>query len=228
MINIDDDLKATFSKNVRNMMVQKGLSERDLCLTTGISQAAMNRIKKGAVCPNLFHANLISTALEVRIDDLLKNQSHGNEEPPHIPVFSLKSIAQGKKDATGCLRYNGDIEISNVFSIVVDDALSCSLFSRGSSLVLSKINNLSLDDGDILLVRNNNEYIIGSVKGNYIYKIDDQGSKFTMSPQNILGKIIKVESQYIKKTQSDKTTVNIDHIRDIMKLLAPNTILNTT
>jgi len=78
------------------------------------------------------------------------------------------------------------------------------------------------------LVRNNNEYIIGSVKGNYIYKIDDQGSKFTMSPQNILGKIIKVESQYIKKTQSDKTTVNIDHIRDIMKLLAPNTILNTT
>jgi len=72
MINIDDDLKATFSKNVRNMMVQKGLSERDLCLTTGISQAAMNRIKKGAVCPNLFHANLISTALEVRIDDLLK------------------------------------------------------------------------------------------------------------------------------------------------------------
>ena len=60
------------ASNIKRIRLAKGLSQGDLCRTTGLDRAYMSNIENGNKNPTLATIEKIAKALSVSVDELLK------------------------------------------------------------------------------------------------------------------------------------------------------------
>ncbi len=59
-----------FGTNLQRIRKEKGLSQKDLTIRTGIDSSQLSRYENGISCPSLEAAARIAEALEVKLDVL--------------------------------------------------------------------------------------------------------------------------------------------------------------
>ena len=83
---------STFSKNLKRLRKESGLSQYDLADMTGISQRMIGHYETHVIEPSLSKIEIIAKALKAKISDLLYNESVNNSEDIDISKFDTRSL----------------------------------------------------------------------------------------------------------------------------------------
>src|SRR5258708_29371897 len=198
----EEQLKQRFSSNMRQLMASTSVSENELSKTTEISQSAINRIKNGQVCPSLYQAIAIAEALGNRIEDFI-DASKEDKKLNYIAVISTSNLVETEQTKIlGFIENNNDWK-KNTIAFKVDRNFNCKLLNN-ESIVVASINEPSTyQDGDTILFLFNKKYMIGTIHQGCIKPIDNLLIKIDVKNTSIVGKVINIETKYIK----DKNTV---------------------
>lgn len=206
MNNISEDyLKHTFSSNMRHRMAQKSISENELRQITDISQSAINRIKNGQVCPSLYQAMIIAEALGCSVKDLTNDSFSDSlvKEHDYLPVIPTNSLLDSDETKVlGFIKNDNEWE-SNVVGLKVDQTFNCKILNN-DSIVMSSIGDEHINNGDTILFCFHRKYMIGTMQNKFLKPIDNLAMAIDIDKVNIVGKVVSIETKYIK----DKTTVN--------------------
>lgn len=201
----EDHLKRTFSSNMRHRMGQKSISENELGKITDISQSAINRIKNGQVCPSLYQAMIIADALGCSIKDLTSDSFNDSlvKEHDYLPVIQANSLLD--RDETKVLGFveNDNDWQSNTVGFKVDQTFNCKILNN-DSIVMSSIDDEHINDGDTILFCLHRKYMIGTMQNKFLKPIDNLSMTIDVDKVNIIGKVVSIETKYIK----DKMTIN--------------------
>lgn len=81
---------STFSKNLKRLRKERGLSQYDLADMTGISQRMIGHYETHAVEPPLEKLKIIADALNVKISDLINNDK--KKDNINITTFDTRSL----------------------------------------------------------------------------------------------------------------------------------------
>ncbi|KTC84409.1 MULTISPECIES: helix-turn-helix transcriptional regulator [Legionella] len=202
----EEQLKHRFSLNMRRFMVGKGISENELSKITEISQSAINRIKNGQVCPSLYQATIIANALENKIEDFIVDILDENLEVDsnYIPVISTNNLLGNEQTKILGFVENHMNWKTNTLGFKVDKTFDCKILNNDSIVISSIDDNISYIDGDTVLFLFNKKYMIGSIHQGSIKPIDNLVMKIDLKNSAIVGRVISIETKYIK----DKQTVH--------------------
>jgi putative transcriptional regulator len=69
----NDDVYKIVGVNIRNIRLQKGISQSELGFACETEKSTISRIEAGRTNPTLYTLKKIADALEVSISDLVKN-----------------------------------------------------------------------------------------------------------------------------------------------------------
>jgi len=200
----EDYLKRTFSSNMRHRMAQKSVSENELRKITDISQSAINRIKNGQVCPSLYQAMIIAEALECSVKDLTSDSFNDSlvKEHNYVPVIHTNSLLESDEaKVLGFVESDNDRE-SNIVGFKVDQTFNCKILNN-DSIVMSSIDDEHINDGDTILFCLHRKYMIGTMQNRFLKPIDNLSMTVDVNKVNIIGKVVSIETKYIK----DKTAI---------------------
>ena len=67
------EFKKVFKANILDIMYQKGITQKDISLISGISEVMLSRYINGDMIPSFYKIYKIADALECSIDDLIHN-----------------------------------------------------------------------------------------------------------------------------------------------------------
>lgn len=201
----EEQLKHRFSLNMRRLMAGRSISENELSKITEISQSAINRIKNGQVCPSLYQASLIADALGCKIEDFIVDNPDNPVEPDHsyIPVLNSNNLLMNEEtNILGFVENNINLK-NNTIGFKVDKTFDCKILNNDSIVILSIDDTPSYNDGDTILFLFKKKYMIGTVHQGFIKPIDNLLVQLDLKKSSILGKVLSIETKYIK----DKNTV---------------------
>ncbi|HHM2299025.1 TPA: helix-turn-helix transcriptional regulator [Legionella anisa] len=205
MLSISEEqLKHRFSLNMRRLMADKSISENELSKITEISQSAINRIKNGQVCPSLYQASLIADALGNKIEDFIVEVPIKNiDDANYIPVLNATNLLENEQtNILGFVENNMDWK-KNTIGFKVDKTFDCKILNNDSIVMSSIDDSHSYNDGDTILFLFKKKYMIGTVHQGFIKPIDNLLIQIDLKSSTILGKVLSIETKYIK----DKNTV---------------------
>lgn len=208
----EEGLKKAFSNALKSLMSEGGVSESTLSQETGISQSAVNRIKNGVVSPTLFQAIKIADFFKLSIDKLLvkANPDDENDDNKYIPIINSDDIlAKGNKNIQGFFQSND--EMRNSIGLKYGKSFSCGLLNKDTVFIVRKINKF-IPHGTTLLFLDNKKFKIGNYSNGKVKPIDNLLTSFDINKINIIGTIIKMETNYIKeKSTIEKIIDSIGH-----------------
>jgi DNA-binding Xre family transcriptional regulator len=199
----EEQLKHRFSSNMRQLMATRAVSENELSKTTEISQSAINRIKNGQVCPSLYQAIAIAEALGNKLEDFIDISAEDIKESNYIAVISTSNLTEpDQTKVLGFIENDNDWK-KNTVGFKVDRNFDCKILNN-ESIVIASIDSLSTyQDGDTVLFLFNKKYMIGTMHQGFIKPIDNLLLKIDVKNASMVGKVINIETKYIK----DKNTV---------------------
>ena len=199
----EEQLKHRFSSNMRQLMATRAVSENELSKTTEISQSAINRIKNGQVCPSLYQAIAIAEALGNKLEDFIDISAENIKESNYIAVISTSNLTEpDQTKVLGFIENDHDWK-KNTVGFKVDRNFDCKILNN-ESIVIASIDSLSTyQDGDTVLFLFNKKYMIGTMHQGFIKPIDNLLLKLDVKNASMVGKVINIETKYIK----DKNTV---------------------
>ncbi|HHS8465266.1 TPA: helix-turn-helix transcriptional regulator [Legionella pneumophila] len=202
MTSISEELlKHKFSLNMRRLMASKSISENELSKITEISQSAINRIKNGQVCPSLYQACLIADALESKIEDIITDVPDNNVEvnSNYIPVLSANNLLENvHTNVLGFIENTNDCK-KNIIGLKVDKTFDCKILSNDSIVMALLDDNPSYSDGDTILFVCKKKYMIGTIHQGIIKPIDNLLMQIDLKNSAIVGKVIGIETKFIKE-----------------------------
>ena len=189
---------------MRHRMAKKFMSELDVKKTTGISRAAVNRIRNGLVCPSLYQAVIIANALDCSVNDLVTESFEDNliKENDYTAVIFIKDLLNSEQKVLGFIENHNKWKV-NAVGFKVDQTFNCKILNTDNVVVCS-IENELIDDGDTVLFCFNKKHMIGTIQNKFIKSLDNLSMIIDVNEVNIIGKVISIEAKYIK----DKETVN--------------------
>ncbi|WP_131795919.1 helix-turn-helix transcriptional regulator [Fluoribacter gormanii] len=201
----EEQIKRRFSSNMRRLMANKAISENELSKITEISQSAINRIKNGQVCPSLYQATIIANALESRIEDLVVDIPDEDllVDSNYIPVIYANNLLINEQTKILGFVENNMSWKTNTLGFKVDKTFDCKILNNDSIVMSSIDDDLSYQDGDTILFLFNKKYMIGTIHQGSIKPIDNLLMKIDLKKSSIIGRVISIETKYIK----DKHTV---------------------
>jgi transcriptional regulator with XRE-family HTH domain len=227
----EEQLKHRFSSNIRHLMANKSISESELSKITSISQSAINRIKNGQVCPSLYQSYLIADALGVKIEDFILEDKDKNIDiiNNYIPILNVNNFIENKQiDILGFVEKNMEWK-KNTIGFKVDKTFNCNLLNN-NSIVMSLIDDtLHYIDGDTILFMFKNKYMIGTIHHGFIKPIDNLLMTIDIKKSSILGKVISIETKYIKEKNTVSSILeqfNIDSISNMLYSITKSFNLN--
>lgn len=200
----EEQLKHRFSLNMRRLMTAKTISENELSKITEISQSAINRIKNGQVCPSLYQASLVANALGCKIEDFIVEDPNNVEgDYNYIPVLNSNNLIENEQtNILGFVENNMDLK-KNTIGFKVDKTFDCKILNNDSIVISSIDDDPSYNDGDTILFLFKKKYMIGTIQQGFIKPIDNLSIQIELKKSSILGKVLSIETKYIK----DKNTV---------------------
>ncbi len=85
-------------ENIKYIRKSKGLTQRELAEKIGVTDSAITRYEKGDREPNIETLNKIATALEVTINDLIKNEEKAsNKNSIGIRFLDMNKLGNEKE-----------------------------------------------------------------------------------------------------------------------------------
>lgn len=194
----EEQIKKTISLNMISIMRKDSLTESGISEATGISQAAINRIKNGNVCASIYQIYLIAEALKVEIDDLIgkKDDNTGDGEKKYLPVFSSADAMNDKSEIKGFAENQDLNQNTDMFGLRVDKSFASNLLTQGSVVIIQK--QFSLKPGDTVLFISDSAYQIGIFRDNCITSMDNLFSKTPLDQINLIGQVVKIQKEYVK------------------------------
>lgn len=202
----EEQLKRRFSLNMRRLMANHAISETELSKITEISQSAINRIKNGQVCPSLYQATVIAKALNDEIEGLVVevNEEEKVDESNYIPIISTNNLLPNHETKILGFIENNVTWKTNTLGFKVDSTFDCKILSTESIVMSSVEDNSNYLDGDTILFLLKKKYMIGTINQGFIKPIDNLLIKIEMKNASIIGKVLSIETKYIK----DKNTIS--------------------
>jgi DNA-binding XRE family transcriptional regulator len=199
----EEQLKQRFSSNMRQLMATRVVSENELSKITEISQSAINRIKNGHVCPSLHQAIAIAEALGNKIENFIDISEEDSKEYNYIAVISISNLVE--TDQTKVLGFieNDNNWKKNTIGFKVDRSFDCKILNNESVVIASIDASPTYQDGDTVLFLFNKKYMVGTLHQGFIKPIDNLLLKIEIKNAAIVGKVINIETKYIK----DKNTM---------------------
>ena len=189
----ESEIKEIFSRTLIALMKKNSMTEKKICEVTGISQAAINRIKNGHVCPNIHQAYLISKIFGLTIDDLTNDKR--KKRSNYLPVLDLKN--SNTKNIFGCIEINeSEYSSEDTFAIYIDKEFKSTLLPEGSIVVIERCKNFN--NGDTVLFKSDNLYKAGVIRNNSIFMIDDLKINYSFENTIIIGKVLKIQREFVK------------------------------
>ncbi|RMW99864.1 helix-turn-helix domain-containing protein [Legionella jordanis] len=199
----EEQLKYRFSSNMRQLMATRAVSENELSKTTEISQSAINRIKNGQVCPSLYQAIAIAEALGNKLEDFIEISEEDFKELNYIAVISTSNLAEpDQTKVLGFIENDNDWK-KNTVGFKVDRNFDCKILNNESIVIASIDASSTYQDGDTVLFLFNKKYMVGTMHQGFIKPIDNLLLKIDLKNASMVGKVINIETKYIK----DKHTV---------------------
>lgn len=192
----EEQIKKSISSNMMAIMKNDSLTESDISNATGISQAAINRIKNGNVCASIYQIFLIAKALRVDINELIGNKSEGNQNKDYVPVFDANKSLDDQPEIKGLTEDPVPGQCEERIGLVVDKSFTSNLLSQGSVVIIQK--QYDLKNGDTVLFKKNNGYRIGIFRDNSIASMDNLFSKIPINQISLVGQVVKIQKEYVK------------------------------
>lgn len=91
-------LNMNIGENIKYIRKSKGLTQRELAEKIGVTDSAITRYEKGDREPNIETLNKIATALEVTINDLIKNEEKAsNKNSIGIRFLDMNKLGNEKE-----------------------------------------------------------------------------------------------------------------------------------
>lgn len=221
----EDQLKQIFSFNMRQLMATNSISENELSKITQISQSAINRIKNGQVSPSLYHAILIANALGTKIEDFYTPQEDIRNSN-YIAVISTSNLVETQQTKILGFIENSNNWDLNTVGFKVDNNFDCKILNNDSIVIASIDDPLTHQDGDTILFLCNKKYMIGTIHQGSIKPIDNLQKKMEINNVILVGKVINIESKYIKDKNIVVSIMEKFNINVISKLINSIKLLN--
>lgn len=188
---------ARLAQNLNNLMREKDIETKQLSALTGISASLLNSLKRGNGNPTLGTLISLANFFDVTIDALVLSDAKKQETMAVLPVYEIDVAHQ-------CSKHNA---IQNIYlkiekekntpnyGIRLDNSSLMPFFEKGSVFLISSNNKYM--DGDLVLVRINNEYnvfrkVFIKNKGLYFQFISLDTDLHTYDHYKIIGPVIKV------------------------------------
>jgi transcriptional regulator with XRE-family HTH domain len=91
-MNVKKKKAEIFSKNLKNLRKERGLSQYDLADRTGISSRMIGHYERHATEPPIEKIELIAKALNVSVTDLLEDKENNEDEKIDVSKFDTRSL----------------------------------------------------------------------------------------------------------------------------------------
>src|SRR5665648_1206358 len=115
-----------YAQNLKYLIMKRGIGEMGLSEKTNISQAAINRIKNGAVCPTIYQSLRLADHFMIDVNDFLKlreNKDLKKDKDKYIPVIAaLPLLKNGTKLIAGFYLAPKSMD---AIAIKTDSAFAC-------------------------------------------------------------------------------------------------------
>lgn len=188
----------TLGENLNRLMFEKKVDSKEVSALTGISVSSLNALKRGEGNPTLGTLVALANFFDVRIDQLIAANMRHQSSAQLIPVYDLQNVHQGKKVSPKThvsLKIEADMDGDDYFAVKIDNASLMPFFDKGSIFILS--NQKPYSDGDMVLVRINNEYnvlrkVFVKNKGLLFHYIALDAKPHTYDQYQVLGIVCKV------------------------------------
>lgn len=144
--------------NLNNLMRDKGVDTKQLSALTGVSISLLNSLKRGDGNPTLGTLITLANFFDISIDSLILSDARKRGTVAIIPVYEIQVAHEANKHVAIkniYLKIEKDKNMSH-YAIQLDNSSLMPFFDKGSIFLISNHNKHS--DGDIVLVRINNEY----------------------------------------------------------------------
>ena len=224
----EEQLKRSYSLNMRQFMVNSSVGENDLSKLTEISQSAINRIKNGHVCPSLYQAVLIAEALGNTIGNFITEPKEVYRN--YLPVINTIDLLKNKKASIIGFIDNTESWKNNVLGFKVDNTFNCKIVSNDSVIISSiEDDNKSFDTGDTVLFISDKKYMIVTIQSGFIKPIDNLSIKMNLLETSVIGKVLSIETKYIKDKSAVATILekfNTNNIRGAIESITKSLALH--
>lgn len=188
---------AQLAENLNNLMREKDIETKQLSALTGISASLLNSLKRGDGNPTLGTLISLANFFDVTIDALVLSDARKQEAMAVLPVYEIDVAHQYSKHNAVQNIYLKIEDEKNMpsYGIRLDNSSLMPFFEKGSIFLISSNNKYT--DGDLVLVRINNEYnvfrkVFIKNKGLYFQFISLDTDLHTYDNYKIIGPVIKV------------------------------------
>ena len=203
-------------------MATKAIGENELSKITEISQSAINRIKNGQTCPSLYQATIISNALGHKIEDFVVDTQEATLEVDsnYIPVISTNNLLKTEQTKVlGFIENNMNWK-TNTLGFKVDKTFDCKILNDESIVMSSIEDNQSYHDGDTILFLFKKKYMIGTIHQGSIKPIDNLLMKIDLEHSSIVGRVVSIETKYIKDKNAVASILEKFNINSISNIVS--------
>src|SRR3990167_2484645 len=149
---------ACLAHNLNNLMSDKDIDTKQLSVLTGVSISLLNALKRGDGNPTLSTLIALANFFDVSIDSLILSDARKRGTVAIIPVYDMQVAHEINKHIAIkniYLKIEEDKNISH-YAIQLDNSSLMPFFDKGSIFLISTYHQYA--DGDIVLVRINNEF----------------------------------------------------------------------
>lgn len=206
MVFDDTQFKNSFADKMKELMKTHKISEDLLSMKTSISQSAINRIKNGMVCPSIAQAVTIAKLFDLELSDFLQDvDDFYNPDSAHqyVPVVNTEKLTRySDKEFSGFFKTGA----KNAIAFKFDKSFDCEVLSKDSIILVEKIKSLS--NGDMILFNKDGKNMIGNYLDKKIRPIHDLKTQFNITELNLLGRVISIETIYIKNPTLIEKIIN--------------------
>lgn len=183
--------------NLNNLMRDKSVDTKQLSALTGVSISLLNSLKRGDGNPTLGTLITLANFFDVSIDSLILSDARKRGTVAIIPVYEIQVAHEANKPIAIkniYLKIEEDKNTSH-YAIQLDNSSLMPFFDKGSIFLISNHNKYT--DGDIVLVRINNEYnvfrrVFIKNKGLLFQYISLDADLHSYDNYKIIGPVIKV------------------------------------
>jgi len=196
-LQVNDELQI-LSQNLTRLMQDKNLDSKEISALTGISVSLLNKLKRGEGNPTLGTLISLANFLGVSIDTLVSPTLTTQEPVTVIPLYELDQAHDVKKaesSKSNIFLKTQEIHNDHLFAVKIKNASLSPFFDKGSVFIISEKQKFT--DGDIVLVRINDEYnvfrkIFIKNKGLLFQYISLEADPHVYDNYRIIGPAVKV------------------------------------
>lgn len=188
---------ACLAHNLNNLMRDKSVDTKQLSALTGVSISLLNALKRGNGNPTLGTLIALANFFDVSIDSLILSDVRKRGTVAIIPIYEIQVAHETNQHVVKKSIYLKieEEKSSSHYAIQLDNSSLMPFFDKGSIFLISKDDKYS--DGDMVLVRINNEYnvfrkVFVKNKGLLFQYISLDAELHSYDDYHIIGPVIKV------------------------------------